>query len=110
MEVMTLHPDITIGQGVVMEAWLTFILMQTIWGSINSKRRRVLSPSIPIGLAYVVDILAGVRTYYSITILHLQHHDITAFLLKLPVLSPDLEEGQMDSLEPYLIKVNSAVN
>ena len=63
MEVMTLHPDITIGQGVVMEAWLTFILMQTIWGSINSRRRRVLSPSIPIGLAYVVDILAGVRIY-----------------------------------------------
>ena len=70
MEVMTLHPDITIGQGVVMEAWLTFILMQTIWGSINSRRRRVLSPSIPIGLAYVVDILAGVRIYYLLTLLY----------------------------------------
>ena len=79
MEVMTLHPDITIGQGVVMEAWLTFILMQTIWGSINSRRRRVVSPSIPIGLAYVVDILAGVRIYYPLILTSPPHY---LFLLK----------------------------
>ena len=72
MEVMTLHPDLTIGQGVVMEAWLTFILMQTIWGSINSRRRRVLLPSIPIGLAYVADILAGVRILNSLHLAMLQ--------------------------------------
>ena len=62
---MTLHPDVTLGQGVVTEAWLTFILVQTVWGALNSRRRRVLSPSIPIGLAYSLGTMAGVRGFFS---------------------------------------------
>ena len=62
---LRLHPGITSGQGMVVEAWLTFMLMQTIWGSINSKRKRVLVPSLLIGLAYAVTTIAGVG--YRIT-------------------------------------------
>ncbi len=49
-------------QGMFVEMWLTFILVQTIWGATNKKRRRVLMPGLPIGLAVALDIITGVGT------------------------------------------------
>ncbi len=52
--------DIEQWQGVFVELWLTFILVQTIWGATNRRRRRVFLPSVPIGCALALDIMTGV--------------------------------------------------
>ncbi len=46
-----------------MEAWLTFILVQTVWGATNGRRKKLFMPSIPIGLAVTMDIMAGVGPF-----------------------------------------------
>ena len=61
MAATLVHDDLTAWQGVLVEAWLTFILVQTIWGATNSARKKLFMPSIPIGLAVAMDIMAGVR-------------------------------------------------
>ena len=62
--------DIEQWQGVFVELWLTFILVQTIWGATNRRRRRVFLPSLPIGLAVALDIMTGVRVYICMLIFY----------------------------------------
>ena len=64
----TVHSSIKQWQGVFVEMWLTFILVQTVWGATNKKRRRVFIPSLPVGLAVALDTMTGVCAGY--TILH----------------------------------------
>ena len=73
----TVHSSIKQWQGMVVEMWLTFILVQTVWGATNKKRRRVFTPSLPIGLAVALDILTGVCIGCSAL------HQIDSFVLEI---------------------------
>ena len=55
------NPEIAPWQGLIVEAWITFILVLTIHGSTNEKRKPSLfMPTIPIGFAVALGIMAGV--------------------------------------------------
>ena len=51
-------------QGLVVEAWLTCLLLLTICGATCQKRRPVFMPSIPIGLVIGMDVMIGVNFHY----------------------------------------------
>ena len=57
-----LHPELEPWQGVLVEAWLTFILLCTIQGATNARRKgSVYMPTIIIGCAVTVGVMSGVR-------------------------------------------------
>ena len=56
-----LHPDITPIQGLFIEAFITFALVTTIFGSTNDNRKdAVLNPSVPIGFAVAFGTMSAV--------------------------------------------------
>jgi glycerol uptake facilitator-like aquaporin len=57
----TLAPGVEPHQGFLIEAWLTSLLVLTIFGSTNERRKgNLFMPTIPIGLAVALGIMAGV--------------------------------------------------
>ena len=66
----TVHPDIDPWVGMIIEAWLTSILVFTVFGATDSTRRKVFFPSFPIGMAIALDIMAGVSlsSYYTLIV------------------------------------------
>ena len=47
-------------KGMLVEMWLTCMLVLTIWGATDKKRRAVHMSSIPIGMAVAMCTMAGV--------------------------------------------------
>ena len=64
----TLSSEIQVWEGVVIEAWLTFMLVITIHGSVNKRRKKdgLFMPTIPIGMAVTMGVICGVRTFIEI--------------------------------------------
>lgn len=60
LAVTALHPKVTPFKGVVVEVWLTFMLVLTIFGATHTRKAPFSYPSLPIGLVVAMDILAGV--------------------------------------------------
>ena len=65
-----LHPELEAWQGVLVEAWLTFILLCTIQGATNARRKgHIYMPTVVIGSFVTVAVLSGVRhTFYAVFI------------------------------------------
>ena len=60
------NPEMAAWQGVIVEAWLTCLLMLTVRGATCEKRRKVYMPSIPIGLVIGMDVMVGVSARFWI--------------------------------------------
>ena len=62
-----LHPELEAWQGVLVEAWLTFILLCTIQGATNARRKgSVYMPTVVIGSFVTVAVLSGVRQLFHV--------------------------------------------
>ena len=60
-----LNPELNVWQGLLVEVWLTFILVSTIHGATNSKRKgNLYMPTIIIGCAVTVGVMSGVSNNY----------------------------------------------
>ena len=62
------NPEVASWAGFLVEAWLTSILVLTILGATDDQRKPVYMPSLPIGMAVAVDIMAGVSIVLSVSI------------------------------------------
>lgn len=54
------NDDIEPWKGMLIEAWITTILVLTIFGATNAKRKAVFMPTIPIGFAIALGIMSGI--------------------------------------------------
>ena len=62
-----LHPELEPWQGVLVEAWLTFILLCTIQGATNARRKgHIYMPTVVIGSFVTVAVLSGVRHTFHV--------------------------------------------
>ena len=61
----TVDPSLEAWQGFIVEIWLTWILVQTIFGATNLRRKKVFMAGIPIGMAVALDVMAGVKALES---------------------------------------------
>lgn len=63
----TLGLDVKPVQGFLVELWITCLLVLTVFGSTNMKRKGSLHmPTVPIGLAVALGIMTGVSTFDQI--------------------------------------------
>ena len=57
-----LNEELEAWQGVLVEVWVTFILVNTIFGATNERRKgNIYMPTIIIGFAVTVGVMSGVR-------------------------------------------------
>ncbi|ELT87914.1 hypothetical protein CAPTEDRAFT_37043, partial [Capitella teleta] len=62
----SLGPGVEPHQGFLIEAWITCLLVLTVFGSTNKKRKGSLHmPAVPIGLAVALGIMTGVNAFGS---------------------------------------------
>ena len=60
----TLHPEVKPWQGMLIEAWITAILVTSIHGATNQQRKGALFiPTIPIGFAVALGIMSAVSAH-----------------------------------------------